>query len=90
MSFVDYYGRRLNYLPIPVIDRCNLRCLYGMPSKGVRRQRHREILTYEEIVAYVQAAAGLGIIRRLTGDEPNGRCQRLSHHISAGQVTIQD
>lgn len=67
----DKYNREITYLRISVTDRCNLRCLYCMPAEGVILKKQREILTYEEIVRIVVAAAKLGITKiRLTGGEP--------------------
>jgi len=68
---LDSFGRSIGYLRISVTDRCNLRCLYCMPSGGVPKMAQCEILSYEEISAVVQAGAELGIRRvRLTGGEP--------------------
>lgn len=56
---------------ISVTDRCNLRCTYCMPAKGVNWITHEQILSFEEIVEVVEAAAKLGIYKiRLTGGEP--------------------
>ncbi len=67
----DSFGRVIDYLRISVTDRCNLRCVYCMPPQGIQLKAHSEILTYEEIVAVVRAAAALGISKvRLTGGEP--------------------
>jgi len=67
----DSFQRPINYLRISVTDRCNLRCIYCMPAKGVRLMSHRDILTYEEIYTIARAAAELGINKvRLTGGEP--------------------
>ncbi len=42
-----------------------------MPSDGVRPVKHRDILTYEEIVRVVRIAASLGVRKvRITGGEP--------------------
>ena len=57
----DTYQRTINYLRISVTDRCNLRCIYCMPEQGVRLMSHLDILSYEEIVTLVKAAAELGI-----------------------------
>jgi len=63
--------RTINCLRISVTDRCNLRCLYCMAEDGVPVQDHRQILSYEEILAVARAAVGLGIDRfRVTGGEP--------------------
>ena len=67
----DQYGRRIHYLRVSVTDRCDLRCRYCMPEEGVEWLEHSRILSYEQIVRLVRAAAGLGIDTvRLTGGEP--------------------
>jgi cyclic pyranopterin phosphate synthase len=67
----DSFQRPIDYLRISVTDRCNLRCVYCMPAEGVHQLAHQDILSYEEICAIAQAAAGLGITKiRLTGGEP--------------------
>jgi len=68
---VDPYHRRLSYLRVSITDRCNLRCLYCMPRKGVPKLRHEDILTYEEIIRVCRIALSLGMDKiRLTGGEP--------------------
>ncbi len=67
----DPFNRPINYLRISVTDRCNLRCVYCLPTKGVSLLPHGEILSYEEIVTVAKLAAELGINKlRLTGGEP--------------------
>jgi GTP 3',8-cyclase len=67
----DTYQRTINYLRISVTDRCNLRCVYCMPEGGIKLMSHLDILSYEEIITLVKAAAELGIDKvRLTGGEP--------------------
>lgn len=66
----DSFGRVHNNLRISVTDRCNLRCTYCMPEDVAFRDRS-ELLTFEEIAAFVRVAAGLGVNKvRLTGGEP--------------------
>jgi cyclic pyranopterin phosphate synthase len=66
----DSFGRAHNNLRVSVTDRCNLRCTYCMPEDVVFRDKS-ELLTFEEIAAFVRVAAGLGIDKvRLTGGEP--------------------
>ncbi len=68
---VDRFGRQVTYLRISVTDRCNLRCVYCMPSEGIAWQAHENILHYEEIARIVRLAASHGIREiRLTGGEP--------------------
>ena len=67
----DTFHRHIDYLRISVTDRCNLRCIYCMPSEGVKNMPHSEVLRYEEILTVAQAAAAIGINKlRLTGGEP--------------------
>ena len=67
----DSFQRPINYLRISVTDRCNLRCVYCMPSSGIHQMSHQDILTYEEIYTVARAAAELGISKvRITGGEP--------------------
>jgi len=68
---VDQYGRTIDYMRISITDRCNLRCIYCMPEKGIECIPHNEILTYEEILRLVKAAAANGISKiKITGGEP--------------------
>jgi GTP 3',8-cyclase len=67
----DSYNRRINYLRISVTDRCNLRCTYCMPAKGIALIQHKDILSFEEIMDVVDAAIILGVDKvRITGGEP--------------------
>jgi len=68
---IDRLGRNITYLRISVTDKCNLRCRYCMPAEGVCKKDHSQMLTEDETVAVVQAAAELGITKvRITGGEP--------------------
>lgn len=68
---VDRYGRTFTYLRVSVTDLCNLRCVYCMPEEGVKWLPREEILSFEEIVTVVEAAAAVGVYKvRLTGGEP--------------------
>lgn len=67
----DALGRRIHYLRISITDRCNFRCSYCMPRTGVKWLEPGKILTYEEIIRFVEAAVLLGIDKvRVTGGEP--------------------
>lgn len=73
-KFFDSLSRPINYLRISVTDRCNLRCVYCMPPDGIQLLNHQDILSFEEILRIVRAAAGMGIHKiRLTGGEPLAR-----------------
>ncbi|MGN0308951.1 MAG: GTP 3',8-cyclase MoaA, partial [Lachnospiraceae bacterium] len=68
---LDQYGRKIHYLRLSVTDRCNLRCLYCMPEKGVEWIAHENLLSYEEMVRLIRIMTRLGIDKvRLTGGEP--------------------
>jgi cyclic pyranopterin phosphate synthase len=74
LPYRDDFGRAINYLRVSVTDRCNLRCVYCMPSGGVQKKTHDAILRYEELALVIRAAAELGICKvRLTGGEPLAR-----------------
>jgi cyclic pyranopterin phosphate synthase len=67
----DPFNRPINYLRISVTDRCNLRCVYCLPSEGITLLPQGEVLTYEEIARVAGLAAELGINKvRITGGEP--------------------
>ncbi len=79
----DKLERVIDYMRISIIDRCNLRCIYCMPEKGVKPLDHLSILRYEEIIRIVKIAAKLGVKKiRLTGGEPLVR-KNLRHLVSA-------
>lgn len=70
----DSFNREISYMRISVTDRCNLRCKYCMPEKGVENLGHDKILSFEDIERIVRASTELGITKyRLTGGEPLAR-----------------
>jgi cyclic pyranopterin phosphate synthase len=67
----DSFGREINYLRISLTDRCNLRCEYCMPERGVHKVTHDDILSLEEIYEIIKVFVDLGIDKiRFTGGEP--------------------
>lgn len=67
----DSFAREITYLRLSVTERCNLRCRYCMPEEGVCKKRHEDMLTEDEMIRAVEAAASLGIWKlRVTGGEP--------------------
>jgi cyclic pyranopterin phosphate synthase len=67
----DSFNRRINYLRISVTDRCNLRCEYCMPAKGIELIPREHILTFSEIAEITRIAVGMGVTKvRITGGEP--------------------
>ena len=70
----DQYGRRVNYLRLSVTERCNFRCLYCMPDKPLSWVPKENILSYEDLFLFIQAAIDEGIDKiRITGGEPTLR-----------------
>lgn len=52
-------------------DRCNLRCQYCMPAKGIDIVDRKELLTYKEMYRITRVLSELGVDKvRLTGGEP--------------------
>jgi len=67
----DTFGRKHNYLRISLTERCNLRCQYCMPLKGVNLSEQSKILTNDELVRLVSLFAEQGVDKiRITGGEP--------------------
>lgn len=68
---IDQFGRNITYLRLSVTELCNLRCRYCMPAEGVCKKSHADMLTEDEMILAVEAAASLGITKlRITGGEP--------------------
>lgn len=70
-KLVDNFGRQINYVRLAVTDRCNLRCQYCMPAKGIDIVPRKELLTYKEMYRIIRVLTELGVQKvRLTGGEP--------------------
>ena len=70
-QMIDQFGRSITYLRISVTELCNLRCRYCMSAEGVCKKGHADMLTEDEMIQAVEAAASLGITKlRITGGEP--------------------
>lgn len=68
---IDNYDRHINYARISITDLCNLRCRYCMPSYGVCKKNHNELLSIEQIIKVATSLVELGIEKiRITGGEP--------------------
>ena len=71
LNMVDSFGRTISYLRLSVTERCNLRCRYCMPEEGICKKRRADMLTEDEMILAVKAAASLGFHKlRITGGEP--------------------
>lgn len=67
----DTFERDITYLRLSVTERCNLRCRYCMPEDGICKKSHADMLTEDEMIQAVEAAASMGVTKlRITGGEP--------------------
>lgn len=68
---IDRFGRKIDYLRISLIDKCDLRCSYCIPKGFKEFERPANWLSFDEIVRVVAAFSRMGTRRfRLTGGEP--------------------
>ncbi len=86
----DAFKRPLRDLRISVIDRCNFRCTYCMPSERFHHTyqflEKEEWLTFDEIVRLTRIFTGLGVEKiRITGGEP---LLRPDLHKLIGQLSV--
>ncbi|MBI4848353.1 MAG: GTP 3',8-cyclase MoaA [Nitrospirae bacterium] len=87
----DSYNRRIDYLRISITDKCNLKCVYCTPSKGLRNFADAEIMTDGEIVRFVRIAHKHGLRKvRITGGEPLLRKNILDLISAIKQTGIHD
>lgn len=67
----DKFDREINYLRLSVTDRCNLRCTYCMPERGLKFAPKQTLLSYEELLELADVLGSVGINKiRITGGEP--------------------
>jgi len=86
-SLADRQGRRLDYLRLAVTDRCNLRCRYCMPAKGIDLVSHADLLSFEEAERLIGLFADLGLRKlRVTGGEPLVRSGTLGFMAAVGRA----
>ncbi|HBH61227.1 MAG TPA: GTP 3',8-cyclase MoaA [Nitrospiraceae bacterium] len=87
----DSYNRRIDYLRVSITDKCNLKCVYCMPSKGLTYFKESEVLTDEEIVRFVRIAHTHGLRKvRITGGEPLVRKNIIQLVASLKEIGIRD
>ncbi|MCP4289596.1 MAG: GTP 3',8-cyclase MoaA [Gammaproteobacteria bacterium] len=73
-ELIDPFNRSIHYLRVSVTDRCNYRCFYCMPSRGLEWEQRKEFLSYEELTRLIRLFSELGVDKvRLTGGEPLAR-----------------
>ncbi|OIO58776.1 MAG: GTP 3',8-cyclase MoaA [Alphaproteobacteria bacterium CG_4_10_14_0_2_um_filter_63_37] len=70
-GLIDPFGRKIGYLRLSVIDRCDLRCRYCLPERYEGYLGKDEMLPGEQMVAIARAFMDLGVQHiRITGGEP--------------------
>ncbi|MEA2110648.1 MAG: GTP 3',8-cyclase MoaA [Campylobacterota bacterium] len=68
---IDSFDRKVDYLRISVTERCNFRCQYCMPEKPFSWVPKENILSFENLFAFVKVCIDEGIRKvRITGGEP--------------------
>lgn len=73
-NLLDNHRRAITYLRLSVTDRCNLRCRYCRPEKGLPFVPHAEILRFEELERLATIFCTMGVEKvRVTGGEPFAR-----------------
>lgn len=70
----DRFDRKVTYLRVSVTERCNFRCRYCMSEKPFSWVPKENLLSYEELFAFIKISIDNGIRKiRLTGGEPTTR-----------------
>lgn len=70
----DRFERHVTYLRVSVTERCNFRCRYCMAEKPFSWVPKENLLSYEELFAFIKIGIDNGIQKiRLTGGEPTTR-----------------
>lgn len=70
----DPFGREVTYLRVSVTERCNFRCRYCMAEKPFSWVPKENLLSYEELFAFIKIGIDSGIRKiRITGGEPTTR-----------------
>lgn len=70
----DRFNREVTYLRVSVTERCNFRCRYCMSEKPFSWVPKENLLSYEELFAFIKIGIDNGIRKiRLTGGEPTTR-----------------
>ena len=91
----DKYGRTLDYLRISVTDRCNFRCYYCMPERGIDFASQNELLSWDELHKVVKIFCEAGVKKiRITGGEPFVRngilpfLEKISRIVGLEEISI--
>lgn len=78
---IDGHNRVVDYLRVSVTERCNFRCQYCMPEKPFSWVPKENLLSYEDLFAFVKVCIDEGVKKvRITGGEPLLR-EGLEHFV---------
>lgn len=67
----DSYNRQIDYIRISITDKCNLKCVYCMPSESLKLFKQKDVMTDDEILRFIRIAVKHGLRKvRITGGEP--------------------
>jgi cyclic pyranopterin phosphate synthase len=70
-QLIDNHGRIGKKLRISVTDKCNMKCIYCMPTNNNEWLEDTQVLSFDEIVRLTSIFVKLGIKEiRITGGEP--------------------
>src|SRR3990170_2928758 len=71
-QLIDAFNRKITYIRISVTDRCNLRCVYCVPSCGtISSMPSKDLMSFDEMLRIIKVAAKMGLTKvRITGGEP--------------------
>jgi len=71
-QLIDAFNRKITYIRISVTDRCNLRCVYCVPSCGtISSMPSKDLMSFDEMLRVIKVAAKMGLTKvRITGGEP--------------------
>jgi GTP 3',8-cyclase len=61
-KLIDSFARNAIKLRISITDRCNMRCIYCMPTHNNEWFEQSDILAYDEIVRLAKILARLGFL----------------------------
>lgn len=69
---IDKYGRNIDYVRISLTDKCNLRCVYCMPSDVAFEKNYiNDVLELDDYKFIIKGMSELGTTKvRFTGGEP--------------------
>ena len=87
----DSYNRQIDYIRISITDKCNLKCIYCMPSENLKFFKQKEVMTNDEILRFIRIASKHGLRKvRITGGEPLMRKNIISLISSIKKIGIRD